>query len=112
MSSEVKPAIVLVHGAWHAPEHYSDFVQHLQRTGFEVFCPLLPTCDEAKQLTADMFADAQVVRDQVIPLMDKSREVIMLLHSYGGVVGTEAAKGLSANERATRGLKGGIVHLI
>ena len=112
MASEVKPAIVLVHGAWHVPEHYSDFVQHLQQAGFEVCCPLLPTCDEAKRLTSDMFTDAQIVRDKVISLADKSREVIMLLHSYGGVVGTEAAKDLSANERATRGLKGGIVHLI
>ena len=112
MSSEVKPAIVLVHGAWHVPEHYSDFVQHLQHAGFEVCCPLLPTCNEAKRLTADMFTDAQIVRDQVITLMDESREVVMLLHSYGGVVGTEAAKGLSTNERAKRGLKGGIIHLI
>ena len=112
MSSEVKPAIVLIHGAWHVPEHYSDFIQNLQHAGFEVFCPRLPTCDEAKLLTADMFADVQIVRDQVISLMDKSREVIMLLHSYGGAVGTEAAKGLSASERATRGLKGGVVHLI
>ena len=36
----------------------------------------------------------------------------MLLYSYGGAVGTEAVNGLSVNERATRGLKGGVVHLI
>ena len=112
MSSEVKPAIVLVHGAWHVPEHYSDFIQNLQYAGFEVFCPRLPTCDEAKRHTADMFADAQVVRHQVISLMDQSREVIMLLHSYGGAVGAKAAKGLSGSERAKRGLKGEVVHLI
>ena len=112
MSSRVKPAIVLVHGAWHVPEHYSDFIQHLQDADFEVFCPRLPTCNEAKRLTADMFTDAQVTRDQVVSLLDKSREVIMLLHSYGGAVGTEAVKDLSASERATRGLKGGVVHLI
>lgn len=112
MSSKVKPAIVLVHGCWHVPEHYSEFIQHLQHAGFEVSCPLLPTCDEAKRPTADMYADAQVVRDQVISLMDKSREIIMVLHSYGGAVGTEAVKDLSASERATRGLKGGVVHII
>ena len=112
MSPKVKPAIVLVHGAWHVPEHYSDFIQHLQHAGFEVSCPRLPTCDEAKRPTADMFSDAQVVRDQVFSIIDKSREVIMLLHSYGGVVGTEAVNGLSVSKRATRGLKGGVVHLI
>lgn len=112
MFPNVKPAIVLVHGAWHVPEHYSDFIQQLQQAGFEVFCPRLPTCDESKRLTADMFGDAQVVRNQIIPLIDKSREVIMLLHSYGGAVGTEAVKGLSTSERATKGFHGGVIHLI
>lgn len=112
MAPNVKPAIVLVHGAWHVPEHYSDFIQRLQQAGFEVFCPRLPTCDETKCLNADLFSDARVVRSQVISLIDKSREVIMLLHSYGGAVGTEAVKGLSTRERATKELHGGIIHLI
>ena len=112
MSSNIKPAIVLVHGAWHVPEHYSDFIQRLQRVGFEVFCPPLPTCDETKRLSADMFVDAEVVRSQVISLIEKSREIIMLLHSYGGAVGTEAVRDLSASERATEGLHGGVIRLI
>lgn len=112
MSSNRKPSVVLVHGAWHVPEHYSDFIQQLQNAGFDVFCPRLPTCDETKRLTADMFGDARVVRDQVISLLEKSREVIMLLHSYGGAVGTEAVKGLSASERAAKGLYGGVTRLI
>ena len=112
MPSNIKPAILLVHGAWHVPEHYTDFIQQLHQAGFEVFCPRLPTCDETKRLTSDMFSDAQVVRSQVISLIDKSREVIMLLHSYGGAVGTEAVKGLSASECAAQGLRGGVTHLI
>lgn len=112
MSSDVKPAIVLVHGAWHVPEQYSDFIQHLQQAGFEVSCPLLPTCDGTKRLDGNMFGDAQVVRSQVISLIDNSREVIMLLHSYGGAVGTEAVKGLSMSERATEKLHGGVIRLI
>ena len=112
MSSKVKPAIVLVHGAWHVPEHYSDFIRRLQQAGFEVFCPRLPTCDETKRLTADMFADAQVVRSQVTSLVDDFREVIMLLHSYGGAVGTEAVMGLSTSERAAKGIRGGVICLI
>ena len=70
MSSNTKPAIVLVHGAWHVPEHYSDFIQQLQHAGFEVFCPRLPTCDEVRRLAADMYSDAQEVRNQVIALAD------------------------------------------
>ena len=36
----------------------------------------------------------------------------MLLHSYGGAVGTEAVNSLSASERAAKGLRGGVTHLI
>ena len=112
MSSKTQPAIVLVHGSWHVPEHYTDFIQQLQQAGFEVFCPRLPTCDASKRLTADMFADAQVVRSQVISLIDQSREIVMLLHSYGGAVGTEAVKDLSLSERAAKGQQGGVIRLI
>ncbi|MCJ1369215.1 hypothetical protein MMC20_000425 [Loxospora ochrophaea] len=112
MSFKANPAIVLVHGAWHVPSHYSDFIEQLQKAGFEVFCPLLPTCDEAKRLTANLSTDAESIRSQIMSLVDSSREVVMLLHSYGGVVGTEAVKGLSAPERATEGLPGGVVRLI
>ena len=112
MSPKTQPAIVLVHGSWHVPEHYADFVQQLQQAGFEVFCPRLPTCDASKRLTADMFADAQVVRSQVISLIDQSRKIVMLLHSYGGAVGTEAVKDLSLSERAAKGQQGGVIHLI
>lgn len=36
----------------------------------------------------------------------------MLLHAYGGAVGAEAVKVLSASERATKGFGGGVVRLI
>lgn len=112
MSPNTKPAIVLAHGAWHVPQHYGHFIQQLQQAGFEVVCPLLPTCDETKRLNASMYNDAQVIRSHVISLLNSSREVIMLLHSYGGAVGTEAVKDLSKGSRAPQGLHGGVVRLI
>lgn len=112
MSLQVKPAIVLVHGAWHVPKHYSEFIQQLQRAGFDAFCPLLPTCDEKKKFEADLFQDAQVIRDQIMALIEKGRGIIMLLHSYGGAVGTEAVKGLSDKDCAARKIPGRILHLI
>ena len=112
MSLALKPTIVLVHGAWHQPSHYSTFIQQLQNAGFEVSCPLLPTCDETKRLTANMYSDVEAVRNQVTSLLEKSRSIIMLLHSYGGAVSAEAVKGLSVRERVAEGLSGGVVRLI
>ncbi|KAL9635073.1 MAG: hypothetical protein Q9204_002755 [Flavoplaca sp. TL-2023a] len=112
MSTTSKPAIVLVHGAWHVPDHYTKLVERLRQADFEVVCPLLPTCDNKKRLTADLYEDARIVRDQTVALIERSQEVIMLLHSYGGAVGTEAIKGLSKNERTQANLYGGVTHLI
>ncbi|KAI9663703.1 MAG: hypothetical protein M1821_007193 [Bathelium mastoideum] len=107
-----KPAIMLVHGAWHVPGHYAAFIKQLENAGFEVVCPLLPTCDGSKRLTANLFSDVEEVRREVTSLVTRSREVVMLLHSYGGAVGAEAVKGLSIHERATGGQSGGIIRLI
>lgn len=112
MTLNARPTIVLVHGAWHVPQHYETLLQKLRQAGFEVHCPLLPTCDETKRLNATMFSDVELVQDIVKSLIATSREVIMLLHSYGGAVGTEAAKGLSIPQQKARGHRGGIRRLI
>ncbi|KAL9595758.1 MAG: hypothetical protein Q9219_006256 [cf. Caloplaca sp. 3 TL-2023] len=112
MSAQPKPVVILVHGAWHVPQHYQSFITELEKAGFQVSCPLLPTCDERKRLTAGMYEDAAVIRDIVQSWVDNSREVIMLLHSYGGAPGTEAVKGMSLKERESRGLAGGVIRLI
>ena len=108
-----KPFIVLVHGAWHVPAHYTTFISLLQGAGFDVSCPLLPSCDSSKRHTgADLYADAQLIHDHVFHLLEQPRSVIMLLHSYGGAAGTEAAQRLSTSERAAQGLRGDIVRLV
>lgn len=113
MAPSNKPSIVLVHGAWHVPAHYATFISLLEVAGFDVSCPLLPSCDDSKRHSgSDLYADAQLVRDHILSLLDQSCPVVMLLHSYGGAVGTEAARGLSTSERAAQGLQGGIVRLV
>lgn len=110
MASTSKPDIVLVHGAWHQPAHYAPFAQRLRDAGFEVHVPYLPTCQPAVQSQASMYDDAKVVRDQVVALVEKDKDVLMLLHSYGGAVGAEAIKGLSKAERHNQ--QGGVTQLI
>ena len=84
----------------------------LEIAGYEVSCPLLPSCDETKRIGTGLSDDVKVIRDRTSPLVNSSRDIIMILHSYGGAVGTEAVQGLSHNERANEGLAGGIVHII
>lgn len=47
-----------------------------------------------------------------IHLADKSKGIVALLHSYGGVVGTDALHGLSLQEMTSHGAHGGVRRLL
>ena len=103
------PTIVLVHGAWSPPPVYDSFVTGLRTAGYTVHCPLLPTCSgEPSKFSSDV----ATVRDLVSMLVAASTRVFLLMHSYGGAVGSSALADLSVAHRAKQGLDGGVIHLL
>ncbi|KAJ5579971.1 uncharacterized protein N7459_005956 [Penicillium hispanicum] len=106
------PTVVLVHGAWHTPPNYQSYITALQAQGFTVHCPHLPTCNGARPPTASQPDDIACVRALVQQLVDAGKRVLMIMHSYGGVVGTGAVEGLSFAERKSAGQAGGVIHLL
>ena len=57
--------------------------------------------------------DVNAIRDLVTKLVDtEGKEVILVVHSYTGMPGAEAPKGLGKKERQDKGLKGGVVRLV
>ena len=109
-AKETKPTILLVHGAWHVPEHYALLISQLQSHGYDVQCPLLPTCDTP--ITSDFYDDAALIHGRASSLANEGKDIIFLMHSYGGGVGTEAARDLASATRKASGKHGGVVHLI
>jgi pimeloyl-ACP methyl ester carboxylesterase len=79
-----KPTIVLVHGAWADGSSWSDVVRRLQRDGYPVRVPPNPL----RSLPGDT---ATVVNF----LSTISGPVVLVGHSYGGAVITNAAAGQS-----------------
>ncbi|KAI9666124.1 MAG: hypothetical protein M1821_004059 [Bathelium mastoideum] len=61
---------------------------------------------------ANLATDTGVVREFVEKLIEEGKDAIVILHSYGGQVGTNALVGLGADSRAKKGKKGGVKHLI
>lgn len=56
--------------------------------------------------------DADVVEVAIRKLVDEGRTVIVVMHSYGGLVGGEAvSEDLTLKSRQTRGLTGGVAKL-
>lgn len=105
------PTLLIVHGAWHTPHCFDYFTELLEKRGFEVVRPLLPTCNGDNPPTKTLEDDVQAVRDHAEKLVNDGKDVIAILHSYGGTVGTDALYGLSKSARKGKGLEGGIKDL-
>ncbi|KAI1458759.1 alpha/beta-hydrolase [Annulohypoxylon moriforme] len=107
-----KLTVVLVHGAWHVPASYDKLVVALQSAGYEVYVPHLTSMNGTRPPDGDLVTDTALVRSCVVNLVEAGQIVIILLHSYGGQVGTNALHGLSYQARMSQGLSGGVSHLI
>ncbi|CZR54964.1 uncharacterized protein PAC_04849 [Phialocephala subalpina] len=111
--STSKPTILILHGAWHSPPHYQSLVTLLNAAGYPTLCPTQPTFD-AKPPTKTLHNDAEFVQGILKELIEEEgKEVVLALHSYSGVVGTQAVtEEFSKAAREKRGLEGGVIRLL
>jgi len=77
-----KPTVVFVHGAFADASGWSDEIRHLQRDGFPVLAPANPLRGIA--------LDAAYIRSVLATI---SGPIVLVGHSYGGAVITNAASG-------------------
>lgn len=61
---------------------------------------------------ADLATDTALIHDYVESLVQAGRQVVAIMHSYGGQVGTNALCGLGFNSHTQRHSPGGVTHLI
>ncbi|KAI2636667.1 alpha/beta-hydrolase [Xylaria nigripes] len=112
MAPETKPTLLIVHGAWHVPDHYYKLRDVLESQGYEVHIPALPSNNGMQPPNADMYTDILHVRGYAESLVRAGRTVVAILHSYGGQVASNALHGLGVEARAKQGRRGGVSHLI
>ena len=107
-----KPTVLLVHGSWHTPKHYRRQLDVLEKNGFPTSCPLQPSVGQPPPM--GLIEDAQAIRDELTRLIEtEGKDVIVVAHSYGGVVTTQAVDPPFARQaRAARRHSGGVVRLL
>lgn len=110
--AQSKPTILIIHGAWHHPAYFQRFTIALQKEGYHTCCPLLPTCNNAVPPNMSFEDDVKLIRETAISIADEGKEVIALMHSYGGIVGTDALYDLSLQNRSEAGSRGGVRRLL
>ncbi|KAK3938156.1 Alpha/beta hydrolase fold-1 [Diplogelasinospora grovesii] len=108
-----KPVIVLVHGAWHRPLHYNNLISPLKDAGFTVVAPANASAGYDDSVAGKTHLDdVAVVHAAMKPHLDAGKEIVVVCHSYGGLVGTDSTAGNTLEERKAQGLKGGVRSII
>lgn len=106
-----RPTIVLVPGAWHVPACFDILRERLSKAGYESEAVRTPSIG-AEPPTTVLSDDVAATKAVVSRLCDEGREVILLGHSYGGIVVSGASEGLGLAQRRKAGLPGGILAVI
>ena len=109
-------AIVIVQGSFQTPLVYEKLADSLSARGYSVIHPQLPSCTDTEDPnfpTRTLADDASVVREELLRLIERDgKTVLVVMHSYGGLVGSEAIpEELCYSKRQARALPGGVIHL-
>ncbi|KAI9933193.1 hypothetical protein MW887_007665 [Aspergillus wentii] len=96
------PSIVIVPGAWHCPQHYTRLINGLNKANYDAVAVATPSYNSSPP-HASWDQDAQAVRDVILEKLEKGQDVIAVGHSFGGVVMSEAVKGLGKKARTEQG---------
>lgn len=105
-----KPTVVLVHGAWHTPDCWAPVTELLKEHQYPFHTIRLPST--GGDITTTMPDDAAHIQKTTSKLVANGKEVILVMHSYGGIPGTESAKGLLKKDQQAAQKAGGIVCLV
>lgn len=111
--ADSKPTIIFVPGAWHSPEVFSTVRTSLETHGYRTLGITLPSVGAEPPLkTWDPDVDA--IRAAIQKAVDEEggRDVVLAVHSYGGLPASEACKGFAKADREKSGSKGGVVRLV
>jgi hypothetical protein len=107
-----KSAVVFVPGAWHTPESFDTAASFLNEAGYDYQGVSKPSSTLKPPFPTGLDEDVEVIRAAILKAADAGKDVVLAMHSYGGIPGSEAAKGLSKEERAKEGKPGGLVNLV
>jgi len=108
-----KPSILLIPGSFSHASMYYPLQDAIQALGYECFVNNAPSASRnPPEEPATLEDDAVFFRGIIEKLADQGKDVVVVPHSYGGIIATEAAKGASKADRQASGKPGGIVKII
>lgn len=106
------PTVIFVPGAFHTSAHFQPCVDVLARKSWPATTVSLPGIGE-KAARVEPYDDVKAAQKELRKLVEiEHREVVLVTHSYGGIPGFQAVKGLERSARAAIDQPGGIICVI
>ncbi|TVY36047.1 hypothetical protein LOCC1_G007977 [Lachnellula occidentalis] len=113
MAAIHKPTILFIHGSWHNPNHFKSIRTLFESAGFPTECPPQATINAKPHTTLTLQDDVQVIQAALSNLIEDDKDIIVVMHSYGGVLGSEAVhEKFGKKVRQEKGLTGGVTQLL
>ena len=112
--ASTKPTIVLIPGSFcSAALLWDAVIDKLHNAGYDAVAVELRTVSPPSTAPAKtMGDDAAHIHGVIEALANDDKEVLVVMHSYGGIPGTQAVKDMTRKERQDQGKKGGVTGLV
>ncbi|CAG8972132.1 hypothetical protein HYALB_00008137 [Hymenoscyphus albidus] len=104
-----KPTIVFIHGSWHNPSTWDKVAPPLEAQGYKCVLVSLPSGSPTTTASTTFLDDLTAARNAIISETTQGRDVVVVVHSYGGIVGASAIKDLAKPKEITPENKSGHV---
>ncbi|KAE8353293.1 alpha/beta-hydrolase [Aspergillus coremiiformis] len=106
------PTILIVPGFWEGPAAFETVSTRLTDDGFAVETAALRSTGTVSPGNPSLKDDVAAVRTCLEKLVHGGQEVLLVLHSAGGFIASEAMEGLSKSACRERGGEGGVVGIV
>ncbi|KAF2665235.1 alpha/beta-hydrolase [Microthyrium microscopicum] len=109
---KLKPSIIWVPGACHLPSHYKPCTDILKSKGYRTITVRTASVRQTGPYPNGFSQDLGAIVSAILTELDEGHDVILVMHSYGGMPGSAAVEGLLKSDRELNGLAGGVIGLI
>ncbi|OOQ81529.1 hypothetical protein PEBR_42688 [Penicillium brasilianum] len=112
MAVKNSPIFVFVPGAWHTPDTFDGIRALLSKRGYDSEAIELPSVGAAEPTKSGLHADIAHTNVVLRALAERGRQIVVVTHSYGGMVGSGAVEGLGYAQRSNAGQAGGVIMVV
>lgn len=104
-----RPTLIFIPGSWHRPTCYEPIIRLLEPT---LRCVAVSLPSTAYDPEATFKDDLEAAQDAISAETSNGRNVVVIAHSYGGIVGSSAIKGFAKPKDADNSRSGYVIGLI